>query len=318
MTQTNDTSERMMPDFLHSFYGFRHTVDSALETLASLGIPAERISLRTAGAGMSSGRVVNQSPPPGTLLLDDMLITLSVAGLGFFQNLPVGMQDSGGELEPGTREALEPLDDPLSKAHHWVYEGARLFDISPANPAACARWIEVFGLNPEWWPDEQLYPLALLLPSLQALAGTERGMRLALDLLLYLPLKGIKRYPAYRVLAQDDLSLLGSSFNRLGIDCVVGDCVEDVSRSQLVLGPVSLDTYYRFQEPSGKHLLDQVLRLVAPCYSQYSIHWVVADPDRGPRLGIKQENSVLGINSYLSPQKELAGDSRNSQQEQYG
>ena len=142
----------------------------------------------------------------------------------------------------------------------------------------------------------------------KALAGTERGIRLALELLLHVPLEGIKRYPAYRLLAQGDLSLLGSSFNRVGIDCVVGDCVEDVSRSQLVLGPVSLDLYYKFQEPSGKNLLNQVLRLVAPCYSQYSIHWVVADPDRGPRLGIQQENSVLGINSYLSPQKHLAGE----------
>jgi predicted component of type VI protein secretion system len=160
-------------------------------------------------------------------------------------------------------------------------------------------------LNPELWPDEQLYPLALLLPSLQALAGTERGMRLALELLLLLPLQRIKRYPAYRLMAQDDLSLLGSRFNRLGIDCVVGNCVEDVSRSELILGPVSLNTYYRFQDPSGTHLLNQVLRLVMPCYSDYSIHWVVADPDRGPRLGIKEENAVLGINSYLSPQKEL-------------
>jgi hypothetical protein len=305
MTQATEGHEPVMPDFSHSFYGFRHTVDSALETLGSLGVPAERISLRMAGAGMPSGWVTKQSPPAGARLLEDTLVTLSVAGLGFFQNLPVGMQDSGGELEPGTREAFESLDDPLSKAHHWVYEGARLFDISPANPAACARWIEVFGLNPELWPDEQLYPLALLLPSLQALAGTERGLRLALELLLHLPLQGVKRYPAYRLLAQHDLSLLGSSFNRLGIDCVVGNCVEDVSRSELVLGPVSLDTYYRFQEPSAKHLLNQVLGLVAPCYSGYSIRWVVADPDRGPRLGIKEENAVLGINSYLSPQKEL-------------
>src|SRR5215472_6835299 len=306
MTQANEERDQVMPDFSRNFYGFRHTIDSALETLASLGVPAERISLRMAGAGMPSGWVTNQSPPAGTLLLEDMVVTLSVAGLGFFQNLPVGMQDSGGELEPGTREALEPLDDPLAKAHHWVHEGARLFDISPANLAACARWIEVFGLNPGLWPDEQLYPLALLLPSLQALAGTERGMRLALELLLLLPLQGIKRYPAYRLMAKHELSLLGSSFNRLGIDSVVGNCVEDASGSELVLGPVSLDTYYRFQEPSGRHLLNQVLCLVTHCYSGYSIHWVVADPDRGPRLGIKEENAVLGINTHLSPQRAFA------------
>ena len=307
MSQQDKGRERTMPDFSHSFYGFRHTVDSALETLAALDVPAERISLRAAGAGMDAGCVMDQSPLAGTLLFEDTLVTLSVAGLGFFHNLPVGMQDSGGELEPGTREAFEPLDDPLAKAHHWVHEGARLFDISPANPAACARWIEVFGLNPNLWPDDQLYPLALLLPSLQAVAGTEPGIRLALDLVLHLPLREIKIFPAYRFVEPGDLSLLGSAFNRLGLDCVVGNCMEDTGRSELVLGPVSLDTFYRFQEPAGMGLLTEVLRLVTPCYSRYSVFWVVADPEKGPRLGIKQENAVLGINSYLSPKKELAG-----------
>lgn len=302
MAQDNLRRERIMPDFSHSFQGFRHTVDSALEVLSSLGIPAERISLRLAGGGMPSRLVAEQSPAAGTALFEDTVITLSIAGLGFFHNLPVGMQDSGGEQEPGTREVFEAVDDPLAKACHWVYEGARLFDISPGNPEACARWIEVFGLDPNQWPDEQLYPLALLLPSLQAVAGTERGMRLALDLLLHLPLQGIRRYPAYRNVAHDELSLLGSSFNRLAVDCVVGNCVEDLCRSELVLGPVDLDVYYRFQEPEGKSLLQQVLFLSAPSYAGYSIFWVVADPDKGPRLGIREENSVLGINSYLSPQ----------------
>ena len=307
MIQDTSKRERIMPDFSHSFYGFRHTVDSALEVLAALGVPAERISLRLAGNGMPSRWIGDQSPLPGALLFEDTLITLSVAGLGFFHNLPVGMQDSGGELEPGTREVFEVVDDPLWKGHHWVYEGARLFDISRDNPGACARWIEVFGLDPDPWPDEQLYPLALLLPSLQAIAGTERGIRLALDLLLRLPLQGIKRYPAYRYMTPDELSSLGSGFNRLSIDCVVGNCIEDISRSELILGPVGLERYYRFQEPEGKDLLRQVLRLVTPCYANYSIFWVVEDPHKGPRLGIREENSVLGINSYLSPQPVLAG-----------
>ena len=307
MIQENVERERIMPDFSRSFYGFRHTVDSALEGLSSLGVPAERISLRAAGGGMPTGWVTDQSPPVGAPLFEDTLIVLSIAGLGFFHTLPLAMQDRGGDQEPGTKEVFEPLDDPLWKAHHWVYEGARLFDISPAKPDACARWVEVFGLSPAKWPDEQLYPLALLLPSLQALAGTERGIRLALDLLLHLPLQGVKRYPAHQFVAPGQLSLLGSSFNRLSVDCVVGNCIEDLPRSELVLGPVSLDTYYRFQEPAGKALLAEVLRLVTPCYSRYSAFWVVADPEKGPRLGIKQENAVLGINSYLSPQKELAG-----------
>lgn len=291
-----------MPDFSHSFYGFRHTVDSALEILSTLEIPAERIGLRMAGRGIPSRWVAEQSPAPGAILLEDTLVTLSVAGLGFCHRLPVAMQDSGGEQEPGTNEIFELLDDPLQKAAHWIYEGARLFDIAPDNPESCARWIAVFGLNPDLWPDEQLYPLALLLPSLQALAGTERGIRLALRLLLQLPVQKIRRRPAYRYMAERELSLLGSDFNRISVDYVLGDCLEDYSQSELVLGPVSLDAYYRFQEPKGKELLRQSLRLVVPCHARYSTFWVVADPDKGPRLGIKEENSVLGINSYLGPQ----------------
>src|SRR5215469_3024267 len=159
--------ECVMPDFSHSFYGFRHTVDSALEILSSLGLPPERISLRLAAPGLPSRWIRDQSPAPGAMVFPDTLVTLSIAGTGFFHHLPVGMRESGGEQEPGTGEVFEPLDDPLLKARHWVYEGATLFDISPDNPEACARWIEVFGLNPNQWPEEQLYPLALLLPSLQ-------------------------------------------------------------------------------------------------------------------------------------------------------
>src|SRR5215469_16046202 len=213
------------------------------------------------------------------------------------------MQDSGGEQEPGTAEVLELVDDPLQKARHWVHEGARLFDVTPGNPDACARWIGVFGVNADLWPTEQWYPLALLLPSLQALAGTKRGIRLALDLLLGLPVREIRKRPAYRFIEEDELSLLGLEFNRVSVEYVLGDCLEDFSRTQLVIGPVSLDTYYRFQKPEGTQLLRQLMRLVMPCDSRYAIFWVVANPAKSPRLGISEENSVLGINSYLGPQQ---------------
>jgi predicted component of type VI protein secretion system len=151
-----------------------------------------------------------------------------------------------------------------------------------------------------------LYPLALLLPSLQALAGTERGIRLALNLLLGLAVQEIRKRPAYRFIGQDELSLLGSEFNRVSVDYVLGDCLEDLSRSELVIGPISLDSYYRFQQPEGKELLKQAMRLLIPCESRYSAFWVVADPANSPRLGIREENSVLGINSYLGPPQLLA------------
>jgi hypothetical protein len=293
----------IMPDLSHSFYGFRHTVDSALEVLAVLDIPEARVNVRVVGGEMSSRWVEDQFPPPGAILLEDTLVTLSVAGLGFCHHLPVAMQDSGGEQEPGTKEVFELLDDPLRKAHHWVCEGSTLFNIAPDQPEACARWVAVFGLEPDLWPAQQLYSLALLLPSLQALAGTERGIRLSLELLLHLPVQKIRRHPDFRFMKPDQLSRLGSDFNRVSIDYVLGHCLEDLSCSELVLGPVSLDRYYQFHEPEGKELLRQVLRLVVPFHMRYSTFWVVADPNKSPRLGIREENSVLGINSYLSPQR---------------
>src|SRR5262249_53464924 len=161
------SSAPVMPDFAHSSYGFHHTVDSALEVLYALGVPSPRVTLRMAGAGVPSRWVVAQSPGPGAPLAGDARITLSVSGLGFCQNLPVAMWDSGGDQEPGTKEVFELLDDPLQKASHWIRDGAQFLGIAQGNPAASALWISLFGLEPEDWHGAGLYSLALLLPSMQ-------------------------------------------------------------------------------------------------------------------------------------------------------
>ena len=294
-----------MPDFCHSFRGFHHTVDSALEVLSTLGIPCARVSLRMAGPGMPSRWITDQSPSPGEPISSDVQVALSVSGLGFCNNLPVAMWDSGGEQEPGTREILDLLDDPLQKAGSWIREGARLFDISSSNSAACARWIALFGVDARRWPAEHLHPLALLLPSLQEIAGTERGIRLALDLLLHLPLQEVRARKAYRYLEDHDLSLLGTRASCIGIDYVLSDCLEDAGRFELVVGPVDLDTYRRFHEEDGRELLRQTFRLALSCYGRYSVSWVVGDPGIAPRLGAPQENAMLGINSHLGFRQDM-------------
>lgn len=296
----------LMPDFSHSFHGFRHTVHSALKVLDTIGVPAARITLRMAGAGDPASWVTRQFPAPGTPLFDDTQVMLRVSGLGFFHGLPVSMWHRGGEEELGTGEILELLDDPLQKALHWICEGAQLFDISPGNPAACARWISLFGLDPEQWPADCLYSVALILSSLHRLAGTEPGIRIALDLILHLPLKEMRSKRAYRYLDQEDLSALGATASRLSVDYVLGDRYEDVGAIELVLGPVDLETYYEFSGPEGSALLGRTLRLVMPCHGRWSISWVVADPDKYPLLGIAKENSLLGVNSYLGRTKEVA------------
>jgi len=292
-----------MPEFSRGFHGFHHTIDSALETLFSLGVSSARVTTRMAGLGWPDYWVVAQDPPAGTELTPDVRLTLDVAGLGFFQSLPVGMWDKGGEAEPGTFEIVQVFDDPLQKAAHWIRQGARLFDIRPENHQACRRWSELFGLNPESWPMENWYHLALLLPNLHRLAGRKEGIELSFRLLLGVPVFDIRRREGWRYIAEEDLSILGQQFSRLGVDSVIGDRMEALARQTITLGPVALRTYYAYQQEDKARLIDAVLDLATPCHHNYRVRWLVLDPKRPPRLGIEEENSRLGVNSHLgSPQ----------------
>ncbi|MBY0508019.1 MAG: type VI secretion system baseplate subunit TssG [Bryobacteraceae bacterium] len=292
----------VMPDLAQSYHGFHHTVDSALEVLANLNVSAHRITLRMAGRGLPSRWIVSQTPAAGKPLGEGETITLEVAGLGYFHNLPVALWESGGESRMGTREIVAALDDPYQKAAHWLREGARLFDISPTNLDACGRWITLFGLNPEDWPTDKWYSLAVLLPNLQSLAGKETGIRFALSLMLDLPLERIARAPRFRELPEDELSRLGRRYARLGVDAIAGNRIEDLAELTLVLGPVTLDTYYAFAQEDRKLLLDQVLYLVTPCHQRYRVAWSVEDRRKAPHLGVAALNSRLGLNSYLGAQ----------------
>lgn len=288
-----------MPDLAQSHYGFHHTVDSALEIFASLGIASNRITISMAGRGLPSRWVASQRPAAGTAIASGDTIELQIAGLGYFHHLPVAMWDTGGESELGTREITSVLDDPYQKAAHWLREGARLFDISATNLDACARFITLFGLNPEDWPTTSWYNLAILLPSLQSLAGKENGMRFALNLMLGLPLETIRRKRRYLYMTEDELSLTGERMSRLGVDLIVGDHVEDLAQLTMVLGPVSLDTFYAFQSPDQKSLLNAVLYLVTAAHQRCTVAWSILDRNRAPQLGVEECNARLGLNSHL-------------------
>ena len=295
-----------IPDLAHSSYGFHHTLDSALALLSDMDVPPSRVTVRMAGRGYPTRWVVSQTPAPGQPLDPSVNVEISIAGTGFFHALPVGMWDAGGEAEPGTREILELLDDPIQKATHWVREGARLFDVQPDNLPACARWIALFGLSPDDWPSETWYNLCLLLPSLQALAGTEHGLRFALHLMLGLPLKEIRRSTTFQLMKEPEYTLLTQRYSRLGVDAIVGDRKEELEELTLVLGLVPLETYYDFQEKEKHLLLNAVLGLVANCYQKHAIAWAVGDPRSAPRLGQARQNTILGINSYLGPSPRAA------------
>jgi len=139
----------------------------------------------------------------------------------------------------------------------------------------------------------------LLLPNLHRLAGRKEGMELAFRLLLGLPIFEIRRRAGWRYLADPDLSVLGEQYSRLGVDTVIGDRMESLGRQTIKLGPVSLKTYYSYQQEDKARLIDAVLNLSSACHQQYRISWLVLNPARPPRLGFEEQNARLGVNSHL-------------------
>jgi hypothetical protein len=291
----------VMPDVSWPRYGFYHTADSALASLARAGIAPERITLRRAGRGWQKDRVVRQSPPAGSPLTDDVTVELAVEGDGLFSRLPIGMRDLGPdpEREPGVHELAALVDDPIDKVANYVRQGGLYFDVRPDNAPGCARWIRLFGIDPAEWPRESWYPLAVLLPRLQGLGGREAGLRLALKVLLGLNVAAIDRRARRTHLEPEALSRFGERASRLGIDLIVGDGMADEAAFDITLGPVSLPVYRQHQTAEGTQRIRQVLHLLLPAHVAYAIRWLVGDADRAPRLGIGEENALLGINAHF-------------------
>jgi hypothetical protein len=298
---TSPSSEHypVMPDFARGTSGFTHTVDSALHVLDVLGIIDSRITLRMAGPGRPPLEVVRQSPVPGTLLTPSVTVTLWISGFGLFEALPLPMRESGGEAEMGTREISRLFDDPIQKEARWLRAGVPFFEIGPDKHAACRRWLALFGLESSAWPEDLLYPLALLAPTLVRAAAREAGIKLAFLTLLGLPVYGFRYSAAHRLLAQQEQSRLGMKASRVGRDFVVGDRQVDIDSVTIQLGPVSLDTYTRFQSEYGRQLIQMTKDLCMSIYQSYSIAWLIEDASEAPRLGIAAKNSRIGLNFHL-------------------
>jgi hypothetical protein len=288
-----------MPDFAQGTAGFAHTIDSAVHVLDALGIAESRLNLRMAGAGRPGLQIVRQSPPPGTLLTPTVPVTLWIAGFGCFEALPSPMRESGGEAEMGTRELSQLFDDPLQKAAQWLRAGAPLFQIGPGKFAACRRWLALFGIESAAWPEDLLYPLALLAPTLPEMAAREAGIRLTFLVLLGLPVNSIEYSGAHRLLRREDQSLFGLQASRLGRDFLIGDRQLDTDSITIRLGPVSLDTYTSFQSEQRGRLIQMATDLCVSVWHRHSIAWVVEDAQQVPHLGIASKNSRIGLNFHL-------------------
>jgi hypothetical protein len=288
-----------MPNFAHGTAGFAHTVGSAVHVLDALGIAESRLTLRLAGPGRPVLEIVRQLPPPGTPLTPSVTVTLWFAGFGFFDALPLPMRESGGEAEMGTRELSQLFDDPIQKAAQWLRAGAPLFNIGPDKFGACRRWLTLFGLESSAWPEELLYPLALLAPTLARMAAREIGIRLAFLALLGLPICKFHYRTAHRLIEPQQRSLLGSRASRLGRDFLMGDRQLDTDSITIQIGPVPLDTYANFQSERGRRLIQMTTDICASAYQNHSIAWVLEDARQAPRLGIAAKNSRIGINFHL-------------------
>lgn len=305
MNLENDSTVEMapevpeMPDLTQPRYGYHHMVDSALASLARLGIEPARISIKKAGRGWPRLRVVAQWPAAGKPLDPDTTVELMVEGDGLFYYLPTGMREASREGEIGTQELIALFDDPVEKASYYVRQGGLFFDLRPENRAGCARWIRLFNIEPSEWPEERWYRLAILLPCLRYLAGRESGLRLAMRLLLDLEVAAINWRPRRTFLAAEDQSRLGDRASRLGVDLIVGEGVDDEAALEITLGTVPLATYRRFQTEEGQRRINQTMRLVTPYHWINSVRWLVGDSSRAPRLGDESENAVLGVNSHL-------------------
>lgn len=289
----------MMPDFVRGTASFAHTLDSALQVLDALGIPESRLTLRMAGPSRSGLEVVRQSPAPGSPLTPSATVTLWISGFGFFDSLPMPMRESGGEAEFGTRELCRLFDDPLQKALFATRAGAPQFRIGPDSLSACRRWLNLFGIDSSPWPEKSLYPLSLLAPMLAASAGRKVGIRLAFLILLGLPVYSFKSQTEFRPLANHQLSHLGAQSSRLGRDLIAGDRQLDTDSLIIQLGPVSLDTWEKFQSAHGCHMLALAASVSIPVWQSHRITWFIHNRLASPCLGIAQSNSRIGLNFYL-------------------
>jgi hypothetical protein len=289
----------LMPDVIQPRHGYHHTIDSALLTLLRMGVGTDRITIRKAGRGWGRSRVIGQQPAAGAPLTQEMVVELTVEGDGMFYHLPVGMREASRDGEIATRELVSIFDDAVEKAAVYMRLGGPFFNVRPENPGGCARWIKLFGIEPEDWLKEKWYKLAILLPCLRYLTGRESGLRLSMRMLLDLEIASISWRPRRTLMDASDRSLLGSRDSRLGVDLIVGDGIDDEALMEITLRAETLEKFRRHQTNEGQKRINQVMRLVAPYHWVYRFKWLIGDIDRAPRLGEEIENAVLGVNSHL-------------------
>ena len=277
-----------MPDFVRPRRGARHTVDTALRALRRLGVDAARIRIESAGPGWTSGSVLRQSPPAGTLLGTGDAVVLAVAGPGALETLPYAMRDTASDDGFGIDALMGLFDDPVHKLRHHLRAGGEFFALRDGDLVVARRWIEqVFQLDPTRWSSVRWPALVRLLAALHRTAGRERGLALALRLVHGLPLAEVRAARETVPVPAGEQLALGRAASRLGVDTLLGGRVLDVAALEITIGPVRLSGYLAHTAEALTAERRALYELVLPAHlvSHVRERWIVGDPAAPSRLG---------------------------------
>ncbi len=296
----------VMPNFVDRTRLIRHDANSALISLDAIGVPESRVVLEPAGPGPREGSIQWQSPQPGETIGRDG-VRLGVAGVASFEALPYPLRERSREGFAIDR-LLNVCDQPLLKLRYQVREGGSYLRLRRGDYRVAARWIsDIFQIDLKGWPKSTWFALASLLPALHRLAGTERGLRLAMERVFGLPVGDVRLHMQELPLRERDRTQLGRQRSSLGVDAVAGVGLQARNGVELTFGPVPVDTYLvHTGDVESDHdwgeLRRRIYRMVLPAelVGAVSERWVVGDPEQPTALD-RQNPARLGIDSYLAP-----------------
>ena len=291
----------IMPDFCSPQRGVRQDVDAALASLRALEVPLDRIRIERIGGGWEKGTVVRQSPSPGTTLRANSRVMLFVSAPAAVDALPYAMRYEQDDVF-GIVNLMPVLDGPIAKLEAYVAEAGGFLELRPEDPRTSWRWIrEIFGLHPEDWPTVNLHSLARLLPALHRIAGTEQGIRTALDTVFELPVLQIDVLRKLLTMRPELRTRLGLANGRLGVDAVIGDGVTALAGVRITIGPISLEKYLEHNTARMRGYREVLYDLVLPSMFVRPVEerWHVSPPERGCVIGSPSDSVMLGVNSRM-------------------
>ena len=279
-----------MPDLCRPRRGARHSLDTALRTLAACGVDDTRVTVESVGPGWPDGQLARQWPLSGTRLDGGIRVVLGVGGIGALDALPYALRDVT-DSPFGVDALLALLDTPTFKLRFHLRAGGDFFALRDGDLVSARRWIEqVFQLDPTPWAPQRWPALARLLPLLHRVAGQPAGIAAGLRVMFGLPLLTVRAVRAVAVSRDTVRMALGNVASRLGVDTLLGFGPVDATRLVVEIGPVPLATYRHHHDGENGALTRERLalyRLLVPARFAAAVEerWVVGDPMSPVRLG---------------------------------